>query len=283
MSDACLRPHVTRRRVRTSEASNASIGTNRPGVSRCGSQSGDDDGSRPSCRKRADRTAPTRPWISGGCPDRRYLEAGDGGRLRVSAGHVVGHEVFSAHRNDFGPSGAYVLNLPLPAGFGEQVGTVEDLDAIARLAETDFLAAADLTLERFLAVDACTEDWPDLLAAALTGNPDLQLAACADMQGIAASSLSRGFLAAYGVSPKRFRLEQRTRRALRELPTWSGTLAGLAAKAGFADQAHFTRLARDLTGMTPDPALSFVVDPLSLTRIDRTPGGWRICTVNSCG
>jgi alpha-ribazole phosphatase len=32
--------------------------------------------------------------------------------------------------------------------------------------------------------------------------------------------------------------------------------------------------------MTPDAALSFVIDPLSLTRIDRLPSSWRIVAVN---
>ncbi|MDB5722278.1 MAG: AraC family transcriptional regulator [Alphaproteobacteria bacterium] len=184
--------------------------------------------------------------LSGG-----YVEAGDGGRLRVSAGDVVAHEAWSAHRDEFGPSGASILNLPIPSFFGERAGRVDDVDAIARLAETDCLAAADLARDRFTAADVRTGDWPDLLAAALAERSDLPLAAWADRHGIAATSLSRGFAAAYGVSPKRFRLEQRTRRALRELPRWSGTLAALAAEAGFADQAHFTRAVRDLTGRTP--------------------------------
>lgn len=33
-------------------------------------------------------------------------------------------------------------------------------------------------------------------------------------------------------------------------------------------------------GMPPDAALSFVIDPLSLTRIDRLAGGWRVVCVN---
>lgn len=32
--------------------------------------------------------------------------------------------------------------------------------------------------------------------------------------------------------------------------------------------------------LTPDAALRFVIDPLSLTRADRLPGGWRIGAVN---
>jgi len=35
--------------------------------------------------------------------------------------------------------------------------------------------------------------------------------------------------------------------------------------------------------VSPDAALSFVIDPLSLTRIDRLPSGWRIVGVNGRG
>jgi len=33
-------------------------------------------------------------------------------------------------------------------------------------------------------------------------------------------------------------------------------------------------------GLTPDAGLRFVIDPLSLTRVDRLPGGWRIGAIN---
>jgi alpha-ribazole phosphatase len=32
--------------------------------------------------------------------------------------------------------------------------------------------------------------------------------------------------------------------------------------------------------LSPDAALRFVIDPLSLTRIDRLEGGWRVVAVN---
>jgi alpha-ribazole phosphatase len=34
--------------------------------------------------------------------------------------------------------------------------------------------------------------------------------------------------------------------------------------------------------LPPDGALRFVIDPLSLTRIDRLQGGWRVVAVNRC-
>jgi alpha-ribazole phosphatase len=35
--------------------------------------------------------------------------------------------------------------------------------------------------------------------------------------------------------------------------------------------------------LSPDAALRFVIDPLSLTRIDRLEAGWRVVTVNRSG
>ena len=145
-----------------------------------------------------------------------------------------------------------MLNLPLGGDcIGDVVGQVDDLDAIVRLAERDPAEATGLLRQSFTPVAACLNDWPDLLAAALAADPDLSLSAWADAQGMAPQSLSRGFRLAYGTSPKRYRLELRAVHALRRLPAWPGSLAGLAAELGFADQAHLTRTLVALTGRTP--------------------------------
>lgn len=183
--------------------------------------------------------------------DGGYLEAGESGRIRAQAGMAVVHHDWSAHQDGFGASGAQVLNLPLPAGLGEGPAHLADPDAVARLAERDPLAAAELVRETATATAATPGDWPDLLAAALDRDPSLAIAGWADAAGLDPASVSRGFARAYGMSPKRFRLELRTRRAVRALTGWRGTLAALAAEHGFADQAHFARAAAALTGLSP--------------------------------
>lgn len=181
-----------------------------------------------------------------------YIEAGDRGRLRVEAGQAVLHGAYESHRNEFFDSGAQVLNLPLRgADPGAELGHVEDADAIVRLAERDIDLAAELLRTTFRPTPARLHDWPDLLAASLASDPNLSLAAWAATTGIAPQSLSRGFRLAYGTTPKRYRLELRAVQALRRLPRWSGSLAALAADAGFADQAHLTRAIVELTGQTP--------------------------------
>jgi AraC-like DNA-binding protein len=96
------------------------------------------------------------------------------------------------------------------------------------------------------------QDWPDRLAAALATEPDFGLGDWARKMHLAPQSLSRGFRRAYGITPKRYRVEQRALRAIRALRDWRGSLASLAAETGFADQAHLTRAVVMLTGLAPN-------------------------------
>jgi AraC-like DNA-binding protein len=183
--------------------------------------------------------------------DGGYVEAGDRGRIRVQAGQVVIHGAYEAHQDHFARAGAVVLNLPLVAGLDAITGVVSDVDAIAREAERDIRAAASMLAETIRPMNALLTDWPDQLATALASQRDFSIEDWADEMGLAPPSISRGFRQAYGVSPKRFRLEQRTLRALRKLQAWPGTLAGLAADVGFSDQAHLTRAVLAMTGVAP--------------------------------
>ena len=181
-----------------------------------------------------------------------YLEAGDSGRIRVQPGQVVVHNAHEAHQDDFSGVGAQVLNIPLVEDIGVVTGTIEDPDAIARLAERDIASATALLKDAIRPLDARLADWPDKLAAALASTAEFRIEDWADGMGLAPQSISRGFRRAYGVSPKRYRVEQRTLRAIRKLHTWRGTLAALAAELGFSDQAHLTRAVVALTGLAPN-------------------------------
>lgn len=180
-----------------------------------------------------------------------YEEAGDTGRIGAAAGTVVVHHAWSAHRDRFGARGAQVLDLPLIDGLGEGAGSVADPDMIVRLAGRDVFAAAEALREAFVPAPCAPGDWPDLLALRLAQDDMPPLARWADGMHLDPASVSRGFARVYGVSPKRYRLELRTRRALLALSGWPGSLAALAAEHGFADQAHFARAARVLTGLSP--------------------------------
>jgi AraC-like DNA-binding protein len=180
-----------------------------------------------------------------------YIEAGDRGRMRVQSGQVVVHGAYEAHQDHFASAGALVLNLPLVGKLDAITGVVADADAIAREAERNILDAAALLKEAIRPLDIQLTDWPDQLAAALASQRDFSIEDWADEMRLAPQSISRGFRQAYGVSPKRYRLEQRTLQALRKLQAWPGTLAALAADVGFSDQAHLTRAVLALTGVAP--------------------------------
>lgn len=180
-----------------------------------------------------------------------YLEAGDSGRVDVGPGDVLLHGAFDAHRDAFHPRGATILNLPLESAIQSGFGRIDDVDAIVRLAERDFWEASIQAHAVMADSRQAHRDWPDLLAAALRDDPDLRISDWAHHMGLAVASVSRGFTRAYGVSPKRFRLEARTVHAVNSLQQWQGSLAGLAASLGFSDQAHLTRSVTAMTGFAP--------------------------------
>lgn len=180
-----------------------------------------------------------------------YIEAGDLGRHRVRPGDLLVHGAFDAHQDRFGSSGAQVLNLPLPATARPLAGQVADPDAVARLAETDLAAASALALATCVSGTEECADWPDLLASALRADRVPCFSQWAFETGVAATSLSRGFRLAYGVSPQRYRAEFRARRAVDALFAMPSSLAWIAADCGFTDQAHMTREIVRMAGQPP--------------------------------
>jgi AraC-like DNA-binding protein len=181
-----------------------------------------------------------------------YVEAGDAGRIRAEAGQVLVHQAYESHQNAFSICGASVLNLPLVDHLDAVMGKIDDVDAVARLAERDPCGAAQMLRGAMHPLNTRLQDWPDQLAAALATEPDFGLGEWALRMHLAPQSLSRGFRRAYGITPKRYRVEQRALRAIHALRDWRGSLASLAAETGFADQAHLTRAVVMLTGLAPN-------------------------------
>jgi AraC-like DNA-binding protein len=174
------------------------------------------------------------------------------GRVRVSAGDLLIQPTLDCHANHLLSRGAQILRLPWHDvdGLGG-VFPLRELDAVVRLAERDVLAAARFAASDARAARAVECDWPDLLAAALVDDRIASVAAWAEQLGIARETVSRGFSAAYGVSPRRFRTELHARAAWLRIVRTREALAAIAAATGFADQAHMTRSVRALTGATP--------------------------------
>ncbi|MFJ2766264.1 helix-turn-helix domain-containing protein [Streptomyces sp. NPDC087300] len=80
-------------------------------------------------------------------------------------------------------------------------------------------------------------------------DPDLALASIAGEVGLSAPRLRTLVRQDVGIALTRLRRWGRLRTAVANLPGEAAALA--AATAGFADQAHFTRTARDFIGRTP--------------------------------
>lgn len=178
-------------------------------------------------------------------------EAGDRGRFAAVAGDVLVHSAFDGHGDTIGRTGAAFINFRLDAELGSWLGRVDDLDSIVRTHAKDPLEATAMLREQFRPLAAGSRDWPDLLAAELATGRAIRLDDWAERHGLHAASVSRGFRKAYGVSPKRYRVERIASTAARRIGAGIDPLGAIAADCGFADQAHMTRALRGLFGVTP--------------------------------
>lgn len=178
-------------------------------------------------------------------------EAGDRGRFRAHVGNVMVHRAFDAHNNCIGRSGASFLNFPIDEPLAAGFGAVADVDAIIRAHERDPLEAAALFRAQVRIEPTGENDWPDMLARHLSDHRADRLDKWAERHGLHPASLSRGFRKAYGVSPKRFRLERLASRAARRIRAGTPGFSTIAAETGFADQAHMTRVIGALFGASP--------------------------------
>lgn len=181
-----------------------------------------------------------------------YEEAGDSGRWRVAPGDILFHDCFHAHLDRFGQLPSELLNIALPAGFRPPAAaaSVADADAIVCASTRDLQELLNL-LSGLDPLPPVNADWPDLLAEELISAPNLCLSDWADRHRLTPIQVSRGFRQLFGTSPKRFRAEARARSALGQISAGRTPLAGIAADAGFADQAHMTRAVAALTGRPP--------------------------------
>jgi AraC-like DNA-binding protein len=79
----------------------------------------------------------------------------------------------------------------------------------------------------------------------------IRLEDLAALTGLSPSYFSHAFKAATGMPPHRWQLRARVRQAKLMLADVDLPLTEIAAATGFADQPHFTRVFKDVTGQTP--------------------------------
>jgi AraC family transcriptional regulator len=79
----------------------------------------------------------------------------------------------------------------------------------------------------------------------------LSVESLANEAGLSPAHFARAFKETMGVAPHQYLLHLRLERSRRLLDAENATLADVAQRAGFADQAHFTRLFKREYGVTP--------------------------------
>jgi AraC-like DNA-binding protein len=185
-----------------------------------------------------------------------FEESGYVGRLHATAGDVLVHPTLDCHANRMVSAGVKLIRFYWPDVDG--VGglyRLDEVDSLARTAEKDMVDAALLLQcvlkRRWPDSPGKRNDWPDLLALALTRNASMRIGAWAEANGLTPETVSRGFAQAYGIAPAVFRAELRARDAWLRVTRGSDGLCTIAAETGFADQAHMTRWIHRVTGAPP--------------------------------
>ena len=104
------------------------------------------------------------------------------------------------------------------------------------------------------AVNSGLERWQlrrvlEFLGAHLT--EDIGLDELAQLVGLSQSQFARAFKVSTGLPPCQWCLQNRVKRAQEMLSNGNDSVADIAIQDGFADQSHFTKTFRRVTGTTP--------------------------------
>lgn len=161
-------------------------------------------------------------------------------------------------------AGGPALGLPLRAVLDQQLGPADLRAGLPRGRGADLQTrvhgdlAPDEALRRLvrLAGEMVAAAPPDPLVAAAAqrlGRPRVRVGAVARELGVSERQLHRRCLAAVGYGPVLLRRVLRFRRFVSRIDAGGALddLAGLAADAGYADQAHLSRESRELGGLPP--------------------------------
>jgi len=209
--------------------------------------------------------------------DGAYSQQASGTDTACSPGLLLTHPQGHRHANRFSPRGARCLSI-FPAheladssGLKRLLGDYRALrlpDAARLLTRIESELAADddaapLALQSAvfeLVALACRNEgddkrpaWLAKVLQRLHDDPlaELSLPALGRLAGVHPAHLARRFQQAQGMSVGEYRRALRIRQACRELADGVRPIAEVAADAGFADQSHFARVFKRVTGQTP--------------------------------
>lgn len=93
--------------------------------------------------------------------------------------------------------------------------------------------------------------WLRLAVKQLTDDPEIGIGELAAQAGVHRVYLSRMFLRFTGLSPTEYRLARKCAAAVRLTISDNSSIALAAVEAGFADQSHWNRVCRALSGIPP--------------------------------
>jgi AraC-like DNA-binding protein len=181
-----------------------------------------------------------------------FVEASFAGVADVGPGDVLLHGAFDCHENRArSRQPPHLLRLPWHDNRREGLFQVRDPDLLVRLAERDPNEATACLAAALEASPPRARHWTERLAADLHRDPSLSLQRWAEANNLSPEALSRGFHRTFGVSPRLFRLEVRTRRAWNAVVDGDAALTTIAHELEFADLAHMSRSIRAFTGLAP--------------------------------
>lgn len=207
----------------------------------------------------------------------RVSDVSFAGRMYAEPGDVLLHGRFDCHLLKDGEGHLRILRLPWFHDAIEGQFRVRDPDTLARLAETDAQRAAAQLHDELRPAARHERHWVDDLADALRENFDFRLQDWAEAHGLRPDTLSHVFHREFGVTPKRFRLEARTRLAWREITRSTRSLTEIACTGGFSDLPHLSRSVQRFTGRRPSdwraarsssPSLTLTSPPKPATSYD---------------
>lgn len=180
-----------------------------------------------------------------------YAEASIDGRFSCSTGVLTVHPPWHAHADEFGASGAVVLNFPMPVTDSLVSVKIPDPRALADLARQCPLEAGHAALEEAKCHSpAAPAAWLSSLVTLMCEETGDDIAGLALRCGVTPEHASRACRRWFGVGPSALRREGRLQRAMTLLR--QGASPSVAAmEAGFCDQPHLTRLLKRATGVTP--------------------------------
>jgi AraC-like DNA-binding protein len=162
-----------------------------------------------------------------------YFQEGD---QAVLAGRSVNHRLELVGRYDHSAQWCQTTKLPMVGVKGRTNGTV---GFTRRLTAAEIEQMAEIPLGSVVAT---------MIRKIGRKVSSAELAKAA---GTSVRGLERAFVRDYGLSPQQYLRRLRMQTACQLLVSTRLALAQVADRCGFADQSHFTRDFRSLTGMTP--------------------------------